>query len=181
MPPPPTFSNPPLPKRDWNDYKPSAIKKKDIAINGLAFTLDNVFTQDECKDIIDWSENLGYIPAALGHGTRVVSHVRKSDRCLIDTPELANIIFQRIRRYLPKQFNGGNLIEVNERLRCLRYDPGGFFRKHADGFYERPDRSAISQITVQFYLNEGFEGGETTFYVIEIIRKYLVFQKLEEY
>ena len=52
---------------------------------------------------------------------------------------------------------------MNERLRFLRYDPGERFAPHNDGCYVRPDKSELSFITVQLYLNEGFQGGSTTF------------------
>lgn len=161
---PPAVKQPTIPSRDWSDFDGTKIKYKDVDIDGLAFTLDNVFTKEECNDIIKWSEGFGYVQAALGHGNQVVSNVRKSDRCIIDSKEFANIIFERIERFLPTEFTGTSLIEINERLRFLRYDEGGFFAKHADGWYERPDRTAKSKITIQFYLNEGFIGGETTFF-----------------
>lgn len=44
-----------------------------------------------------------------------------------------------------------------------RYDPGDKFKAHYDGSYVRPDGSAETYITLQIYLNEGMEGGETTF------------------
>ena len=52
---------------------------------------------------------------------------------------------------------------LNERLRFLRYDPGQKFEPHMDGVYRREDGSETSYVTVQLYLNEGFEGGSTTF------------------
>ena len=54
-------------------------------------------------------------------------------------------------------------MSLNERLRFLRYDPGHKFEAHHDGEYWRPDGIERSYITVQLYLNEGFEGGSTTF------------------
>ena len=41
--------------------------------------------------------------------------------------------------------------------------PGEYFAPHFDGRYRRPDGSEESFITIQLYLNEGFEGGNTTF------------------
>jgi hypothetical protein len=49
-------------------------------------------------------------------------------------------------------------------MRFLKYYPGGYFATHFDGQYRRPDGSERSFITIQIYINEGFEGGETTFY-----------------
>lgn len=55
------------------------------------------------------------------------------------------------------------MVSLNERLRFLRYDPGERFEPHHDGMYVRPDGIERSYITVQLYLNGGFEGGSTTF------------------
>ncbi|XP_063437917.1 uncharacterized protein LOC134718955 isoform X2 [Mytilus trossulus] len=54
------------------------------------------------------------------------------------------------------------LLNAGDRLRILRYDPGEYFRPHYDGMYKR-DNGERSYVTVQIYLNEGFEGGSTTF------------------
>ena len=46
----------------------------------------------------------------------------------------------------------------------MRYEEGDYFKPHFDGAYELPDKTGKTQITIQLYLNEGFEGGETTFF-----------------
>ena len=48
-------------------------------------------------------------------------------------------------------------------MRFLKYSPGEYFKPHRDGSYKRPDGKEISFVTIQLYLNEGFEGGKTTF------------------
>merc|ERR1712137_32716 len=163
---PPSFKDITLPKHptqgDWNTI-PDNIERTDLGLDGLAFVLDNVFSVEESQALIDWSESCGYVKAALGHGNTVFESVRKSDRCIIDSEVMAGIIFKRIRSFLPETFEYEKLINVNERLRFLRYDDGGFFRAHQDGCYERPDHSEISFLTMQLYLNGGFDGGETTF------------------
>ena len=55
------------------------------------------------------------------------------------------------------------MVECNERLRLLRYDGGEYFAPHRDGTYVREDGGDRSFVTVLIYLNQGFEGGETTF------------------
>ena len=49
-------------------------------------------------------------------------------------------------------------------MRFLKYGAGGYFATHLDGQYRRPDGSERSFLTIQIYLNEGMEGGETTFF-----------------
>ena len=156
------FKDPQLPEGDWGEI-PRNIKQKHFKhVNGLAFVLDNVFSPKECSTIIEWTESFGYVKASLGNG-RVVEQVRKSDRCIIDSDELSQVLFNRIEKFLPKKWNGESLTGLNERLRFLRYYPGGYFKPHGDGFYEREDKSERSCLTCQLYLNGGFEGGATTF------------------
>jgi len=136
----------------------------------LCFVLENVFTKKECDDLIALSEKKGYEPALLniGGGRQTYApDVRNNDRCIIDDEALAEKLYQKIQPYVPQQFKAGKAVGLNERLRFLRYDPGHNFKAHQDGMYYRnsgPKMGERSYITVQIYLNEGFEGGETTFY-----------------
>ena len=137
------------------------------AASKLCFILDNVFTKEECDEWIRISEEKGYEKALLnvGMGREIEAEdTRKSDRCIIDSFELANKIYERVTKYLPEEWKGFEKVSLNERLRFLRYYPGGYFVPHMDGQYRRPDGSERSFITIQFYLNEGFEGGETTIF-----------------
>ncbi|XP_055998112.1 uncharacterized protein LOC125683003 [Ostrea edulis] len=146
------------------------ITKEDVNLpkifkGRLAFVLHNVFTAEECTKYIEDSENRGYELALVntGVGSQVkATDVRNSSRNIWDSKKEAKKILKRIRDYLPETWNGGKLVELNERLRFLRYDPGEYFKPHMDGSYKR-DNGDESQITVFIYLNEGFVGGSTTF------------------
>ncbi|CAF0841126.1 unnamed protein product [Rotaria sordida] len=148
------------------------IEKYDVLLpnredNGkLAFILLNVFTPEECQQWIKMTEERGYSPALINLGEQQVlmTDIRNNDRCMIDDVAMAQMIFERIKLYLPNVFENHQLVGLNERLRFLRYDPGQKFEKHLDGTYYRNDGSLErSYITIQLYLNEGFQGGETTF------------------
>ncbi|CAF1279577.1 unnamed protein product [Rotaria magnacalcarata] len=148
------------------------IEKHNITLpnshdNGkLAFFLLNVFTPEECQQWIELTEKRGYSPALINIGKLQVlmTGVRNNDRCIIDDVAMAQTIFERIESYLPKEWKTHQLVGLNERLRFLRYDPGQKFKPHLDGEYARNDESLErSYITVQLYLNENFQGGETTF------------------
>ena len=78
------------------------------------------------------------------------------------TKNLVTLNF-KVKQFVPKEFQGCEVVGLNERLRFLKYNDGDFFLAHYDGAYERPDGSQRSKITLQLYLNGGFEGGETTF------------------
>ena len=117
--------------------------------------------------------------------------VRNNERCILDSVEKANMIWERIKDYIPDIWKHPRLhtecqvVGLNERLRFLKYGPGEYFAPHQDGKYVRPDGSEESFITIQLYLNEGFEGGNTTFMslcngenvgVVPKIGRVLVFQ-----
>lgn len=132
----------------------------------LAFLLHNVFTPEECENLIRTSEEAGYSEALVhvGGGRQVLMKgYRDGSRVMIDDSEFVQRLLQRISSHLPTTFENENLVEINERLRFLRYDEGDQFQPHSDASYGRPDNSARTLITLQIYLNENFKGGETTF------------------
>ncbi|KIO31411.1 hypothetical protein M407DRAFT_67922 [Tulasnella calospora MUT 4182] len=127
------------------------------------------------------------------HGT-VMEDYRKSSRILLDDFELADLILSKLRPHMPKegldapkskyqQFGVEDqdklkdifkikkaspvqLTRLNERLRYLKYVEGDFFESHCDATYWTPDRSEISCLTLQLYLNgskDDLEGGATQF------------------
>ncbi|ESP04149.1 hypothetical protein LOTGIDRAFT_237462 [Lottia gigantea] len=163
----------------------SRIIKRDVELptdarGKLAFGLYNVFTPKECKDFIKITEKRGYEEALVNIGAGrqlLMTNVRNSDRCIVDSHEDAEKIWQRIRDFIPSQWNERPVLGLNERLRFLRYDGGGYFKPHYDGSYIR-ENGEKSYITIQLYLNEattcwiikvvllwhqGFDGGSTTF------------------
>ena len=62
---------------------------------------------------------------------------RNSDRCIIDDLSAADELWRRIQHAVPMTRRGERAIGINERLRFLRYDVGGFFEMHRDGSYTR--------------------------------------------
>ena len=91
-----------------------------------------------------------------------MTDIRNNDRCIWDSQEEVDKIWNRIKNFIPKVWNGREVLGLNERLRFLRYEKGQYFAPHFDGTYMR-DNGERSYITFQAYLNDGFEGGCTTF------------------
>jgi hypothetical protein len=95
---------------------------------------------------------------------------RKSDRCIVDSDELAAQLWERIQPFAPAVYRSRRAVGINERFRFLRYNPGDFFDRHRDGTYVRglekgPEHEGeVSMITVQIYLNGVAGGGATTVY-----------------
>jgi hypothetical protein len=151
---------------DKNSIKKTKLNPPNSESRQLAFTLENVLTAEECKQLIDGAEQSGYTEALLNIGVNqeiLDTRYRKSSRFMTDDKEFVSKLWSRICDQIPGTFKSHKVCGLNERLRFLRYDSGDFFKPHCDGCYSRPDGSELSLITIQIYLNEGFRGGETTF------------------
>ena len=78
--------------------------------------------------------------------------------------ELADKLYQKIKTYLPnkiKKISDG----MNGHIRLSMYYPGQFFGIHKDGInFDKNNKSRMSYATLNIFLNDNFEGGETTFY-----------------
>ncbi|PKC16027.1 hypothetical protein RhiirA5_348221, partial [Rhizophagus irregularis] len=135
----------------------------------LAFIIDNVLTLEECNTLINLSENdpnIKYEEALLniGGGKQIsAKDVRNSSRYIRDDFILSSEIFNRISHVLPQTWQRRKksfpISCLNERLRFLKYKKGEFFKNHQDGMYRRDDGSETSFVTLQLYLNEGYQGG----------------------
>src|SRR5262245_40662902 len=133
-------------------------------ITDQIFTVTEFFTRDECRAAIAKAEASGFDAAPINgmFGPQMRPDVRNNSRVLIDDPQLAVDLWERARDYIPLKIGPWHAIGVNERFRYYRYDLGQQFDWHYDGAYER-DNGERSQLTFMIYLNEGFEGGETSF------------------
>lgn len=104
----------------------------------LAFLLHNVFTVEECENLIKISEDTGYTEALvhIGGGKQILMKgYRDGFRVMIDDREFVQCLLQRISSHLPTSFKDESLVEINERLRFLRYDQGDKFQPHCDASY----------------------------------------------
>lgn len=138
------------------------MERQDLAPS--IFTISDVLTADECRQIIALAEARGFDAAtinALG-GVRVDKEIRNNDRVIVDDVDLARRIWSRVAAFIPPLWAGRPVRDLNERFRFYRYTPGQRFSWHWDGSFERPN-GEVSQLTFMIYLNEGYEGGETRF------------------
>jgi Rps23 Pro-64 3,4-dihydroxylase Tpa1-like proline 4-hydroxylase len=145
------------------------IEITDLNFNKFAIILDNVFTKEECDSLIKLSEKIpeNYEIAKVNYDDEQIIDInyRNNKRWLHFDKKLAETFFEKIKSYIPIEFEGNQVSCLNERLSFLKYLPGEYFKPHQDGYYIRPDNSEMSYITVQIYLNDLDEkdGGETTF------------------
>lgn len=139
------------------------------------FSINNILSSTECTNIISHTEQSGlYKPAmiSVGFGREIYDpEARSSDRCIIDDIDFAQVLFNRIKDYVPSSRDDGSgnewdIVGLNERFRILRYSKDHIFPWHYDGNFMRNSQER-SFMTIMIYLNDGggvdFEGGSTLF------------------
>lgn len=140
----------------------------------FARVLRGVLSEEQCAALLAAVNVKGFTPALLNIGNDLQClrpDIRDGHRVIVDSPELAACLLEKIRPFLPEQLSdGSSLVGINERLRFLCYTPGQSFAPHCDGRYRRPqghERAGdVSRITIQLYLHDIPEsfGGATTFF-----------------
>ncbi|UNI16529.1 hypothetical protein JDV02_002957 [Purpureocillium takamizusanense] len=139
----------------------------------------NVLSPAECKAIIAAGESVGFIPDTPireGGDTSVLAH---NFYWIVDTA-FHDKLWARMAPFVPTAVNGRLARGLNRRFRVYRYVPGAEYRCHIDGAWPpsgiRPDDTYVyddsppekkqsSLFTFLLYLNDEFEGGETTFFI----------------
>jgi len=147
-------------------YKPKSLENCvdcKIIISDEIWTVDNLISKEEADQLIECSEKAGYVDAQIGSEDgkeyQTIKEIRDSRRVLVDDKGLADYIFERCKDLVPRAFEGGLLLNMNEKIRFLRYDtPGNHFFPHLDACVKR-NESELSMITFQIYLSEDIEGG----------------------
>lgn len=131
----------------------------------LIWTVDNALPRAECD------EYARRIRAAQREVAPIVGHgggpeidlaVRNNTRVMWDDADEASRLLSRVESSVPARLSGMVLAGANPRLRLYRYGPEERHGAHWDTVVELPD-GVRSLLTLVFYLNDGFEGGETVF------------------
>lgn len=133
-------------------------------LTDCVFTVDRFFTPDECDKYIQISEDFGFEDALIStqRGQVLRTNVRNNQRVMFKNDEIAEFLWERASEFVPNEYDGRSAVGVNELLRFYRYDPGQRFNWHRDFPFER-DNGEKSFLTFMIYLNDDFEGGETSF------------------
>jgi len=128
------------------------------------FTIDNFWSKSECLSFIAKSELIGYEAAKVGNDNLqiVVAEVRNNERVIYKDLELAISLWQRLQLLVPSKIGNSVAVGLNELFRFYKYQPGQKFKKHRDQSYIRENGDA-SYYTFMIYLNDDYDGGETTF------------------
>lgn len=123
------------------------------------FVLEDALDDATCARLVAEATAEGFLPT----GVDYPPSYRDNDRLVRDDPALARWLFDRLAGRLPATFDGGTLVGLNERFRFCRYQGGQRFRIHRDGAHS-PSDDVRSRLTLQIYLDDGFDGGRTRFY-----------------
>lgn len=132
--------------------------------NDYVFTVDNFFTPEECEKYIRISEDIGFEDALVSSPQGQVrrTDIRNNERVMFESEEIAEWLWERAAEFVPSDYDDRPAVGVNELLRFYRYDPGQQFNWHQDFPFER-DNGEQSYLTFMVYLNDDFDGGETSF------------------
>lgn len=87
---------------------------------------------------------------------------RNNTRVMWDDAAEADALLDRVRPQVPAQLMGLALAGANPRLRLYRYGVGERHGAHWDTVVEL-EHGRRSLLTLVFYLNDGFTGGDTDF------------------
>jgi len=153
-----------------------SVTRHDVPFVHGSFFLENVLTLEECNKIIRATEAIGYEPD-VPLTNRIKSVLAHNVVWLADDAFLRPL-YDRVKKFLPPTLGGGTVSGINGRFRCYRYQPGSVYRPHVDGawpcsgrdpitgqyVYDATDGHLWSRLTFLMYLNEGFEGGCTTYF-----------------
>ena len=140
----------------------------------IVFTVEGVMTPAECAALVARIEELGpeAAPITTPRGFVMRPDIRNNTRVIFDDHALASDLFGRLLPELPRRMRGLDAVGANERFRCYRYEPGQRFAPHFDGAYFRPNSGLYaegSQLSILFYLNSDFSGGETALIDYEVV------------
>lgn len=135
----------------------------------LVWTVDGLLSADACLARLRALESAEWLHATVNSATgRVVkANLRNNMVAVLRDPEDAAQLFARIAPHAPAEMcfeesSKVTLFGLNTPLRVYRYDVGQSFGVHIDQSYRGPDET-LSRLTFMVYLNDDFEGGETTF------------------
>ncbi|KAF4977614.1 hypothetical protein FZEAL_5898 [Fusarium zealandicum] len=139
----------------------------------------NLLSPAECKAIITAGEYVNFLPDAPLREDGDISILAHNFYWVVDTA-FHDTLWSRISPFVPASIDGRLARGINRRFRVYRYVPGAEYRCHIDGawppsgiskddtyIYDNSpaEKKQSSLFTFLIYLNDEFEGGETTFFI----------------
>ncbi len=115
---------------------------------------DDLFTKEECQKLIEFfdSSETKFIDRGIAEYYRVEE----------DSEPMALKLWDKIKDHLPSHYEGNRITCLNTHFRYSKYEHGMEFEQHRDGVNQ--DKNGYRSIfTLNIFLNDEFEGGETDF------------------
>lgn len=130
----------------------------------LYFTVEGALDDASCAGYIRrMREGAAEVAPIVGkHGPEIDLETRNNTRVMWDDAAEAEALLSRVRAQLPRRLMGLELCGANPRLRLYRYGAGEQHGAHWDTVVELGS-GVRSLLTLVFYLNDDFAGGETDF------------------
>lgn len=163
---------------------PNTTHHKHPAVPNLSLMKD-VLSHEECKAIVASMEAVGFLPDAPIRDDGSEASILAHNVYWIVDQAFHDLLWQRVLPFIPAEVGGRKVRGINRRFRVYRYVPGAEYRVHFDGAWppsgihpttgqyqwdaSPPDAKQSSLFTFLVYLNDDFEGGETTFFTPSLV------------
>ena len=136
----------------------------------LVWTVDDALSRSDCEAYIRRisESSAAEVAPIVGHDgePEIDLAVRSNTRVMWDEEGEANALLARVAHTVPAKLLGMTLAGANPRLRLYRYAPGQKHGVHWDTVVEL-EGGVRSLLTLVFYVNDGFDGGDTDFPELE--------------
>jgi len=124
--------------------------------------IEGLFSAGECAALLEQAERHGF------GATHYKKSYRGNLRLTTTDYSLAEAVWDRLHSVVPAIISCNGMewdaVGLNECWRLAKYSPGDRFQGHCDGSFVRSDKEK-SMFTVNVYMNEGFQGGCTRFFL----------------
>ncbi|KAI0413210.1 prolyl 4-hydroxylase [Xylaria grammica] len=158
---------------------PTTTLHKHPTVPGLSLMKD-VLTRQECMSIVAAMETVGFLPDCPLRDDGSASSILAHNVYWVVDKAFHDALWKRVSPHIPSRVGGRKARGINRRFRVYRYVPGAEYRCHFDGGWppsgvdrktgayvydaSPADAKQSSLFTFLVYLNDEFEGGETTFF-----------------
>lgn len=125
--------------------------------NKIIYQFDNVFTNKECNDIINYCELLGFTDLQTNkHGEQFYDPDFRNDKCcILGDVKMLEILTKKIKVLFPGDY------KLNSIIRASKYEENSYCKPHEDDIIN--NGSSLNKYTILLYLNDSV-GGETVFH-----------------
>ena len=133
-----------------------------------------LFSKEECDFILRQFQDSEWNPSMIGQSGKggYVPSLRESQTRLLNTkdnPKLSELLLNKLSEF--------NVVKLPAIVQLLRYEVGGYFRKHRDTMAKLKSSSSRHS-TIITYLNEDYEGGDLSVWDYVTNEEYIAEKKI---